>query len=148
MPQRIDTSLLVVAPFTDARGFEYREGDRAPLDRRSVRQAALQHPEWFVTEYSTEPVDLAWLRKLDAKHDIEFEQLKAAKGTREARRQRALREELKEQGRGDPKDLERRFEKQEKERAEREKKLREAREQLEAEFAQEEALLSGFHFDH
>lgn len=76
-------------------------------------------------------------------------EFKAASGTAEARRQQALRKEFEEQQRGDPRDLERRYEKQEKERAEREAKLREARERqrLEAEFEQEKALLSGFHFN-
>jgi hypothetical protein len=150
-PQRIETSLLVVAPFKDASGVEWREGDRVPVHRRSVRLAALEHPELFVMEYATEPVDMAWLRRLDAERDAEFEQLKAAKGSAEARRQQALRKELEEQERGpslSQKDLERRFKKQEAERAEHEKKIREARERekLEAEFALDSSLTSGFHY--
>jgi hypothetical protein len=149
-PRRIESTLLVVEGFKDGSGFEYRSGDRAPLSRRSVRQAALANPELFVMEYETVPVDLPWLRDLDAERDAEFEQMKAARGTAEARREKALRKELEEQERGDPKDLVRRFERQEREREEHKKKLREARErqQLEAEFARDAApLISGFHFD-
>jgi hypothetical protein len=148
-PRRIETSLLVVQGFKDANGFEYVEGDRAPVSSRSVRQAALANPELFVMEFETAPVDLELLRRLDAEHDADYERMKAAKGTAEARREQALRKELKEQQRGDPKDLERRYAKQEREREEHEKKIREARERekLEAELEGGKALLSGFHFE-
>jgi hypothetical protein len=121
-PRRIETSLLVVQGFKDANGFEYVEGDRAPVSSRSVRQAALANPELFVMEFETAPVDLELLRRLDAEHDADYERMKAAKGTAEARREQALRKELKEQQRGDPKDLERRYAKQEREREERERR--------------------------
>jgi hypothetical protein len=100
-------------------------------------------------EYETANVDLDWLRKLDAEHEAEFQRLKAITGTAEARRQQALRKELEEQERGDPKDLQRAYAKQQKDDREREKKLREARERqkLEAEFEGGKAMVSGFHFE-
>jgi hypothetical protein len=134
--------LLVVEGFKDASGVEWREGDRAPLSRRSVRLVALAHPELFVMEYETASADLAWLREFDARNDAEFERQKARRGNPEARRQKALRKELEEQQRGDPKDLESRYKKQEAEREEHKKRLRAARErqQLEDEFALDRPL--------
>jgi hypothetical protein len=73
MPERVETSLLVVEGFRDASGAEWRSGDRAPLQRRSVRLAALERPDLFVMEYATESVDLDWLRALDAKYEASYQ---------------------------------------------------------------------------
>ena len=64
MPQLVQDTLLVVVPFKDATGFEYRVGDRALLRLGSVRQAALAHPEWFRQEHAPVEVDVEWLRDL------------------------------------------------------------------------------------
>ena len=145
MPERVESSLLVFEQFRDPAGTEWRPGDRAPLHRRAVRQVALERPELFAVEYATEAVDRDWLLVLDKKYEAEYEQAKTRRDEREAGRERALREELKEQGRPDPKDLERRYKAQQKTRAEREKQARENRDRqaLEAEVALQRG--SGFH---
>jgi hypothetical protein len=150
-PRRIETSLLVLEQFSDPGGTEWRPGDRAPLRYRNVRLAARRRPELFVMEYETTPVDLDLLAELDRRYDAEYEEVKRGRAEAEARRQRALREELEAQdhapSRGQ-RDLERRFKQQEKERAEREKAVREdrERERLEKELAFGQGR-SGFHFD-
>jgi hypothetical protein len=148
-PRRIETTLLVVEAFKDRGGVEYRAGDRALLRHRNVRIAAKERPELFVMEYETAPVDQGWLRDLDAKYEQEYEQAKRARDEAEARRQRDLRAELEAQSTSSrsQKDLERRFERQEKERAEQKKAVQEERDRqrLEAELATGD-LRHGFHF--
>ena len=144
MPERVESSLLVLEQFRDPGGTEWRRGDRAPLHRRSVRLVAYEHPEWFAMEYATEAVDLPWLRELDAKYEAQFLEAKKRRDEREAGRERALRDELRAQDEPQT-NLERRFKQQEKERAERKQKLREERErqQIEGELAVQRG--SGFH---
>jgi hypothetical protein len=91
MPERIETSLLVLEQFRDPGGREWRPGDRAPLRYRNVRLAATQRPELFVMEYETASVDMAWLAEIDAKYDAQFERAKRA---RDECSGRALREEF------------------------------------------------------
>jgi hypothetical protein len=66
---------------------------RAP----SVRIAPRDRPELFVMEYETAPVDQAWLAELDSRYDAEYEEAKAARDTAKARREKALRDDLKAQ---------------------------------------------------
>lgn len=150
MPERIESTLLVVEPFKDLDGTEYRAGDRVQLRHRSIRQAARTRPELFRMEFETQEVDQEWIAELDAKHDTEYRAAKRHRDGAEERRQQALREELAAQERGprDPRDLRKRYEKQEKERAEREKAAREEQErrQLEAELALGD-VRGGFHFN-
>ncbi len=70
-PRQIETTLLVLEQFRDPSGTEWRPGDRAPLLRRAVRQAAFERPELFVMEYETAPLDLDWLRELDLRYEAE-----------------------------------------------------------------------------
>jgi hypothetical protein len=97
MTDRVEISLLVLEAFLDPSGTEWRRGDRAPLHRRAVRQAALERPELFAMEYATEPVDQVWLAELDKRYDAEYEQAKERRGERKAREQQALVDELKAQ---------------------------------------------------
>jgi hypothetical protein len=122
-PRRIETTLLVLEQFSDPAGTAWRPGDRAPLHRRAVRQAAMYRPELSAVEYATEPVDQVWLAELDKRYDAEYEQAKERRGERKAREQQALVDELKAQD-APQAELERRFKKQEKERADREKRRR------------------------
>jgi hypothetical protein len=126
-PRRVESSLLVVERFKDSHGDEWRVGDRAPLARRAVRQAALERPELFRMEYETVEVDVAWLRELDATYEERFDQVKKRRAREAEDREKALRAELKAQGAPQP-ELERRYAQQEKERAERAKRAREERE--------------------
>lgn len=146
-PRRIEGSLLVVEGFKDAAGTEWRPGDRSSLYRHAVRQAALERPSLFVMEYETRPVDLEWLAELDQEYGQQYQQLKRTHDEAEAARNRALREEFKEQERPDPKDLERRYKKQEAEREERRKQAGEEHERqgIENELAYRHR--SGYHFD-
>jgi hypothetical protein len=148
MAQPIETSLLVVAAFTDRGGREYLPGDRALLQHRNVRLAALELPQHFVMEYETAEVDVEWLRKLDPRYEAEYEQAKRAREAEKAGRQQALRNELEEQEKRDPRDLARRFKRQEQEREQAKKTIREDAERhaLERDLALANQR-SGFHYD-
>jgi hypothetical protein len=128
-PRRVEASLLVVEDFVDSSGFEWRTGDRAPLARRGVREAAVESPHRFRLEFEKLPFDpeADWFRAVIADYERRYQELKRRRDGAEERRQQALREEMKEQKRGQP-ELERRYRGQEKEQAERQKRLREARE--------------------
>src|SRR5262245_60879983 len=144
-PRLVESSLLVVEPFTDSRGDEWRPGDRAPLTRRSVRIAAMTNPERFRMEFETQPVDMDWLREVDEGYERQYADYKRHRDGAEERRQKALREELKaQQSYRDPKDLERRYKLQEAERKKREADAREERERSKIEYEIEYGL-SGFH---
>jgi hypothetical protein len=147
----IETSLLVVEAFTDSAGMEWREGDRAPLHQRTVRRAALEHPEWFACEFETVDVDPDWLREIDTKYEAELDALKRRRKERKAAEEQALREEFESQDSPDKPNseqrrLERAYEKQEREREEAKKRLGEERERqgLERELA---FGRGGFQFD-
>src|SRR5262245_8570439 len=142
-PRLVESSLLVVEPFTDSRGDEWRPGDRAPLTRRSVRVAAKTNPERFRMEYETQPLDEGWLREVDEGYERRYAEAKRHHDGAEERRQKALREELKAQSKPQP-ELERRFKLQE---AERKKREADAREELERRKIEHELEhgLSGFH---
>jgi hypothetical protein len=141
----IETTLLVVEGYRDSSGFDWKPGDRAPLARRAVREAAAANPEWFVVEFGTEPFDPAadWFRQLGETYEQRYEKVKRHRDGAEQRRQQALRAEMKAQDEPQP-DLERRYAKQEKERAEARQRARDARErqQIEAEL---EIGRIGFH---
>jgi hypothetical protein len=128
-PARVETSLLVVQGFRDGSGFQWRAGDRAPLARRDVREAAAANPQWFVVEFSTEPFDPAadWFRQIGETYEARYAEAKRERDGAAERRQQELREELKQQEKGQP-NLERRYQKQEKERAEWRERVREQRE--------------------
>lgn len=132
MPRRIETSLLVVESFRDSSGFEWKAGDRALLRNRHVREAALANPSWLAIEFETAPVDLDWLRELDARYEAEYEQAKRRRGERKEREKRALVEELKAdkeaQDSPEQKRLERALERQEREKEEAGKRLQEEHE--------------------
>jgi hypothetical protein len=146
MPERIEDTLLVVSHFQD-RGVDYRPGDRLPLRHRRVRQLAAERPELFRMEFSTEPVDLNWLAGLEAGFEERYQAVKREHERQKDRQERALREELQEQNRGQP-ELERRFKKQEGERKRREREAREEREReaLESRIEIGGDLRSGFNF--
>lgn len=150
-PRRIETTLLVVQGFKDASGMEWRSGDRAPLHNREFRRLVRAHPEWFRMEHETAGVDLEWLDELDSRHEANYQAAKRVRDQEEARGKRALREELEAQGHpsSSQKQLERRYEKQERERVEQEKAAREevARQRLEATLAVAD-MREGFHFNH
>jgi hypothetical protein len=139
-PRRVESSLLVVEDFKDETGAEWRVGDRAPLARRAVRQAATERPELFRVEFETLPFDPAagWFGEIVTDYERRYAQLKARRDGEEERRQAALRRELKEQDRGQP-DLERRYKRQEKEKEQRIKQARDEHErrriEMEIEFA-------------
>jgi hypothetical protein len=144
--QRNEKTLLVVEPFTDD-GFEYRAGDRAPLAFASIRRLALANPEMFMVEHVAEPLDVAWLRALDERHEAAYREARAREDAGKERAERALRDELKaqEERRDDPKLL-KRFEQQEREDSERRQAVRENRKRQQLE--RQAALLGGgFHSD-
>jgi hypothetical protein len=145
-PRRIETSLVVAEGFTDREGNEWERGDRAPLARRAVREAAMANPGWFRVEYETVELESReeWLAEIDARYQRKYERVKARRDGAEDRRQAALRAELDAQEHGQPA-LERRYERQEKEKAEREQRIREERERRQIE--NETTFASGFHFD-
>jgi hypothetical protein len=136
MPERVETSLLVVEDFTDANGFEWRAGDRAPLARSGVRRAATERPGLFRVEWGTEPLNPAepWFEEVVHHYEALYMEAKRQRDGAEQRRQQAIREELKEQERGQP-ELERRYREQEREREKRAQRAREAfeRERIERE---------------
>jgi hypothetical protein len=141
-PAIIETSLRVLVAFTDAGGFEWKAGDVAPLHQRTVRRAALEHPEWFACEFETVDVDPDWLREIDTKYEAELDALKRRREERRAREERALREEYEAQDSPDKPDseerrLERAYERQEREREQQQQRLAEERERqgLERELA-------------
>jgi hypothetical protein len=145
--------LLVVEGFRDSAGMEWRPGDRAPLARRAVREAAARNPDWFMVEFSTEPLDPAadWFRELAAQHERRYEELKLLREGAEERRQQALREEMAQQNIPQP-ELERRFKQQEKERAEQQERMLEQRQRDQIERSVEvelgvELARPGFHRD-
>jgi len=127
MSQRIEDTLLVVQPFQGRNGTEYVPGDRLPIRHRWVRRLAAEHPQWFVMEYATEPLDVDWLASLEADSEARYETVKRLREAEKGQRKRALRRELKEQEAPQPV-LERRFRQQERERERREQEAREKRE--------------------
>jgi hypothetical protein len=129
MPERIETTLLVVEEFKDASGMEWRAGDRAPLSRRAVRLAALERPELFAVEFGTEPVDVERIRELHDGYEAAFRQAKRAQDERQKQAQREELEDQKAADRDSAK-LEGRYAKQERERAKREAEAREERERV------------------
>ena len=136
MPDRIESSLLVVEDFRDSSGFEWRVGDRASLARSAVRRAAREQPELFRVEWGTELLDpeAEWFREVEARYEARYAEAKRQRDGAEQRRQQAIREELKEQQKGQP-ELERRYREQEREREKRAQRAREAfeRERIERE---------------
>ena len=149
-PRRVESSLLVTVPFTDARGREYLPGDRAALGSRSVRLEAAAHPEHFIVEFETVPFDPSadWFRDIEALHEQRYREERALRDGAEERREQALRDELAEQERGQP-ELERRFEQQEQEREQRRQRARDQQEREQIENDLElQGLKSGFHVDH
>jgi hypothetical protein len=153
-PRRIETSLVVAEGFTDREGNRWERGDGAPLARRAVREAAMEHPGWFVIEYETVPLTSReeWLAEIDARYQQEYERVKAHRDGAEERRQAALRAEFEEQEHGqsfrERKRLERRLREQEKEREEQAKARREDHERRVIENELEHgALAGGFHYD-
>ena len=135
-PQRIESSLLVVEPFKDAHGQEWQIGDRASLARAAVRRAALERPQLFRVEFSTEELDpqASWFKAIVEMHEARFASAKRHRAGAEERRRKALHEEMKQQQKSQP-DLERRYRRQEKEREQRAQQAREAfeRERIERE---------------
>jgi hypothetical protein len=129
-PRRIEETLLVVQHFRDGRGTEYLPGDRLAIHNRRIRSTALEHPEFFVMEFETVSVDMAWLTALDRQHDETYSEFKRVQGTKGERREQALRDEFEVQKRDQPsqRELERRLKKQEAERRALEEKVREGRE--------------------
>jgi hypothetical protein len=145
MPERVEETLLVVAAFKDRNGTEYVPGDRVPIRHRNIRRLAAEQPELFVMEFATEPVDPEWLAELEVEYEEKYRVVKQARDGEKDRQQRALRDELKEQNRGEP-ELERRFKQQENERKRREQQAREEREVLEREIEFSSDFRSGFNF--
>jgi hypothetical protein len=143
-PLRVEESLFVVVEFKD-QGVEYRPGDRAKIRHRSIRLLALANPDWFRMEYETAPVDLDWLRELEARAEEDFRAAKRAIDGRKAAGERALRDELKQQNESQPR-LERKFRKQDEERARLEEERREQAERQEIE-KQIQPHYSGFQFE-
>lgn len=135
-PQRVETSLVVVADFRDQDGHEWRPGDRASLGRRGVRQAALERPQLFRVEYGTEPLDpeAEWFVAITASFEARYSEAKRRRDEAEERKQKALQEELKQQKKGQP-ELERRWRDQERQREELVQRARKAleRERIERE---------------
>jgi predicted RNase H-like nuclease (RuvC/YqgF family) len=146
-PRRVESSLLVVEDFKDANGYEWRVGDVAPLARSAVRQAARERPGRFRVEHETLPFDpdAEWFRAIVKTHETRYAEAKRQRDEAEERRQKALREELKQQEKGQP-DLERRYKQQERER---EKQAQQAREAIEREQIERELEVNlgppGFH---
>jgi hypothetical protein len=135
-PRRVESTLLVVEDFKDANGYEWRVGDRASLARSAVRQAAAERPELFRIEWETSPLDpeAEWFRELVERYEARYAEAKRQRDGAEEQQQKALREELKQQEKGQP-DLERRYREQEREREKQEQRQREAfeRERIERE---------------
>jgi hypothetical protein len=148
-PRRIETSLVVAEAFTDREGNQWKRGDRAPLARRAIREAAMQNPGWFRIEYET--VELTsreeWLAAIDERYEARYRQAKHHRDSAQVQEQAALRAEMKDQERGQP-DLERRWKQQQKDREAREKARRADHERRQIENELElGALPGGFHYD-
>jgi tRNA G10 N-methylase Trm11 len=148
-PRRIETSLVVAEDFRDSSGGEWERGDRAPLARRAVREAAMEHPDWFRIEYET--VELTsreeWLAAIHENYEARYRQAKQRRDGAQEQEQAALRAEMEEQEKGQP-DLERRYKRQQKDREAREKARRADHERRVIENELElGALPSGFHYD-
>jgi hypothetical protein len=94
-------------------------------------------------EFAPEDVDLRWLDSLEDEAEQLYQAVLRARKEVKAREERALREELVEQTRGQP-GLERAYAKQEDEQRKREEKVREERKREEVERAIE--LRGGFNF--
>jgi hypothetical protein len=146
MPQLVTDTLLVVESFKQ-NGVEYRAGDRVPTRHRAIRRIAAASPHLFAMEYGTEPLDLEWLASIEADAEGRYEAVKRLREAQKGQQERALREEMQEQDRGQP-ELERRFKEQENERMRREQQVREEREReaLEREIAFTGDLRSGFNY--
>jgi hypothetical protein len=142
---RVESSLLVVEEFTDSSGHEWRSGDRAPLARRAVREAARARPAAFVVEFATEPFDpeAEWFTAIAEEAEARYAQAKHRREGEAESREKALREELREQQRGQP-DLERRFREQEAAKEERLKQAHDEQERRQIEAELEFGFL-GFH---
>jgi hypothetical protein len=144
-PRRVESTLLVVEGFKDASGHEWRPGDRAPLARRAVREAARENPGWFRVEYSSEELDPTepWFTAIVEEAEARYAQVKHRREGEAETREKSLREEMKQQQRGQP-DFERRYREQEAKKAERLQQARDERErrQIEAEL---ELGFMGFH---
>jgi hypothetical protein len=140
MPQLVTNTLLVVESFKSD-GVEYLTGDRVPTRHRAIRRIAAQRPELFAMEWSTEPLDLQWLASIEAEAESRYEAVKRLRDGEKDRQQRALRDELKEQERGQP-DLEKRYRRQQDEQKKREQQVREEREREALE--SQVAFTSGF----
>jgi hypothetical protein len=144
-PARVETSLLVVEEFTDSSGTEWRSGDRASLARAAVRRAATERPALFRVEYATEPFDpeAEWFTAIVEEAEVRYAQAKHRREGEAESREKALREEMREQQRGQP-DLERRFREQEAAKEERLKQARDEQERRQIEAEIEFGIL-GFH---
>jgi hypothetical protein len=125
-PQRVTDTLLVLESFKHE-GVEYRRGDRVPTRHRAIRRIAAASPHLFAMEFATEPLDLAWLAGLEADAEARYQAVKRIRDGEAERRERALRQELRDQEVGQP-DLERRFKQQENARKRREEDARQERE--------------------
>jgi hypothetical protein len=143
-PRRIESSLLVIEDFKDSAGHEWRSGDRASLARAAVRRAATERPELFRVEYATEELNPEedWFRAIVETAEARYEERKAAHEAEAETREKALRDEMKQQQRGQP-DLERRYREQEAAKAERLKRARDEHERRRIEREIEFGL--GFH---
>jgi hypothetical protein len=131
-PRQVESSLLVVEGFTDSSGTAWQAGDRAPLARRAIREAAAKNADLFRVEFETLPFDpeAPWFQAIVTDYERRYQELKRRRDSEEAERQRELRAEL-EQQETEPRSrrsLERRYRKQEQEREQREKQLRDERE--------------------
>jgi hypothetical protein len=146
-PRLVEESVLVIVDCKDASGTEWKAGDRASLRHRAVREAVKAQPDWFVQEFETVPVDLDLIRQLDEQFEAELERVKLDRAEAGKRREKALRDELAEQERGQP-DLERRYAAQERAREERRRKARDERErqQIESALASGDRRRVGFHW--
>ena len=131
MPERIEETLLVVERFKHG-GMDYERGDKLPVRHRWVRRVAREHPDWFRMEYAPEDVDVRWLDSIEDDSEERYQAVLRAREAERARQERALREELKEQGRAQP-ELERAYKRQEDEKRKREEKAREERKREETE---------------
>jgi hypothetical protein len=142
---RVETSLLVVEEFTDSSGTEWRRGDRASLARAAVRRAATERPALFRVEFATEPFDpeAEWFTAIVEEAEARYAQAKHRREGEAETREKALREEMREQQRGQP-DLERRYREQEAAKAERLQQARDERERRQIEAELEVGFL-GFH---
>jgi hypothetical protein len=143
MPELVTDTLLVIENFKHD-GVAFRAGDRVPTRHRVIRRIAALRPQFFAQEYASEPLDLDWLATLEAEAEERYEAVKRLKEAEKGQRERAVRDELKEQERGQP-ELERRFREQEKERKRREQQIRDERER-EALESQVPLTTSGFNY--